>query len=315
RQLLAFSRRQLVEPTVFNLTDLVGDTAKMLQRLIGEDLSLVIRRSKDGGLVRADRGQMEQVLVNLAVNARDAMPHGGTLTIETRIVRLDEAYARERADVRPGEYAALIVSDTGSGMTPEVRARIFEPFFTTKEQGKGTGLGLATSYGIVKQAGGHIAVYSELGHGSTLRAYLPHVIDAPEDTAASPTPLPKGTETILLVEDDDSVRAVAARLLKGQGYTVLVAVNGPDALRLLDTHRARVDMLLTDVVMPAMGGRDVAEHVTRRVPGIRVLFATGYTDDVVLQHRLVEHDVRLIQKPFTRESLARKVRAVLDEPR
>jgi PAS domain S-box-containing protein len=312
RQLLAFSRRQLVEPTIFRVNDLVTEMGKMLQRLIGEDLELVLRVAPDPGAVKADRGQVEQVLVNLAVNARDAMPDGGTLTIETQEIQLDEDYAREHAGVTPGDYIALVVSDTGTGMTPEVQARIFEPFFTTKEPGKGTGLGLATCYGIVKQAGGHLAVYSEVGHGATFKVYLPLVRAAPLEEAVMESPVPRGTETILLVEDDGGVRGVALRVLEGQGYTVLQASNGGAALRLLQAHGDGVDLLLTDVVMPEMGGRELAERVEARIPTIKVLYATGYTDDVVLQHRLIAHDVRMIQKPYTRETLGRKVRAVLD---
>jgi CheY-like chemotaxis protein len=313
RQLLAFSRRQLVEPTVFAVNDLVTEMGKMLQRLIGEDLELVIRVAPNPGAARADRGQIEQVLVNLAVNARDAMPDGGTLTIETGEIQLDEDYAREHAGVTPGDYIALVVSDTGTGMTPEVQARIFEPFFTTKEPGKGTGLGLATCYGIVKQAGGHIAVYSEVGHGTTFKVYLPRVgTVAPED-AVEVASVPGGNEAILLVEDDAGVRGVALRILQGQGYRVLQASNGDEALRILKAQGASVDLLLTDVVMPQMGGRELAERVRALIPAIKVLYTTGYTDDVVLQHRLVQHDVRLIQKPYTRETLGRKVRAVLDE--
>lgn len=313
RQLLAFSRRQLVEPTVFPLNGVVVEMTKMLRRLIGEDLELVVKMAPDAGAVRMDRGQIEQVLANLVVNARDAMPGGGTLTIETQNVQLDEDDARGHGDLAPGRYVFLAVSDTGAGMTDDVKARAFEPFFTTKEQGKGTGLGLATCYGIVKQAGGHIAVYSEVGVGTTMKVYLPLVggeVGTRETVEA--TALPRGTETVLVVEDEGAVRRVAVRVLQGLGYGVVEARDRDEALRVLEVHPGHIDLLLTDVVLPGIGGRELADRVTAARPGIKVLFTSGYTADVILQHRLLEHDVALLQKPFTRESLARKVRDVLD---
>ena len=314
RQLLAFSRRQLVEPTVFNPNTLVADVEKMLRRLIGEDIELTTRMAADLGSLRADRGQIEQVLVNLVVNGRDAMPQGGKLLIETANVTLGEDYAENHADVVPGEFVVLSVSDTGSGMTEEVQQHLFEPFFTTKEHGKGTGLGLATSYGIAKQFGGHIAAYSELGVGSTMKVYLPRVQGEPTQAASGTEAPTRGEETILLVEDEPAVRSMAARMLRAKGYNVIEAVDGDDALRVLAQHAGVVQLLLTDVVLPKMGGRDLAEHVRAARPGIRVLFASGYTDDMILQHRLLEHGARLIQKPYTADLLARKVREALDEP-
>jgi CheY-like chemotaxis protein len=262
--------------------------------------------------VRADRGQVEQVLVNLVVNARDAMPNGGRITVETFTVHLDATYAHTRADVVPGDYVLVSVSDTGHGMTAEVQSHLFEPFFTTKDRSKGTGLGLATSYGIVKQSGGHIAAYSEPGVGTTMRVYLPCVEQAPEPRAVKPEELPRGNETILLVEDDLPVRATAARILGNQGYQVMEAGDAAGALGMLDGKGLTIHLMITDVVLPGMNGRELAEQVAALRPDIRVLYVSGYTDDVILQHRLVERDVTLLQKPFTANSLATKVREVLD---
>ncbi len=313
RQLLTFSRRQIIEPTVFSLKDLVRDTDKMLGRLIGEDIELVTRTEPDLGSVEADRGQMEQVVMNLVVNARDAMPKGGKLVIETANVTLDEEYAASHADVKAGDYVALSVSDSGTGMTEKTMAHLFEPFFTTKEKGLGTGLGLATSYGIVKQSGGHIGAYSEVGIGTTMKAYLPRVAaPAGDDAGPEAAELPRGTETVLLVEDEERVRAVGKRILEGQGYTVLEAADGEKALRLIENHTGSLHLLLTDVVLPKMDGRLLAERVKELLPDVKVLFASGYTEDVVLKHRLLTHEVALLQKPFTMESLLSKVREVLD---
>ena len=312
RQLLAFSRRQLVEPTVFSVNEMTLDLEKMLTRLIGEHIELVSRPNADVVTVRADRGQIEQVMVNLVVNARDAMPNGGQITIETVTVRLDAAYTLTRTDVTPGEYVLISVSDTGHGMTAEVQSHLFEPFFTTKDRSRGTGLGLATSYGIVKQSGGHIAAYSEPGVGTTMRVYLPRVYE-PQDVRPVREPtLPRGSETILLVEDDPPVRATAARILAAQGYRILEAGDGASALAMLKVPGSRPDLVITDVVLPGMGGRELAEEIARLYPGIRILFVSGYTDDAILQHRLVERDVTLLQKPFTASSLAGKVREMLD---
>ncbi len=311
-QLLAFSRKQLVEPKVFIINQLVADIDKMMRRLIGEDVQMTVRLDPELGAVEADRGHVEQVLVNLAVNARDSMPQGGALVIETANVRLDEDYARSHSGVSAGDYVMLAVSDTGAGMSDETKLHLFEPFFTTKSAGKGTGLGLATCYGIVQQSGGHIGVYSEPGVGTTMRVYLPRVADVGTSRPATQEVAARGSETILLVEDDAAVRSITRRMLDAQGYAVIEAPDGPTALKLLDSYPGRVDLLFTDVVLPGMGGRIVAEEARALRPGIRVLFASGYTDDVILQHKLLEHDVSLLQKPFTTESLAKKVRAVLD---
>ena len=313
RQLLAFSRRQLIQPVVFDLNELVGDMDKMFRRLIGEDIKLHGEVAGPACLVRADRGAMEQVLANLVVNARDAMPDGGELTLAVDNITLDESYAALQVDVAPGAYVRLSVSDTGTGMTDEVKARIFEPFFTTKERGKGTGLGLATSFGIVQQSGGHITVYSEPGIGSTFRVYLP-AVPAGERTAAAAasTDAPRGTETILLVEDEAPVRRIAARILTGQGYRVLEAGDAGEALTLLRSTGEQVSLLVTDVVLPGPGGRELADQIHGVRPDIKVIYTSGYTDDVILKHRLVEQGITLIQKPFTRVVLARTVRDVLD---
>ena len=314
RQLLAFSRRQLVEPVVFDMTATVRDMSGMCGRLIGEDVEMRTRFAPDTWTVRADRGHIEQVLANLVVNARDAMPSGGCLTIETSNVTLDTEYVRSKDDVRAGDYVVLSVSDNGVGMTEDVRARLFEPFFTTKDPGKGTGLGLATCYGIVKQAEGHIAVYSEVGLGTTIRVYLPRSgeLATMPIAASAADPLPHGSETILVVEDEPAVRRIAVRLLSTQGYTLLEAENGAEAVAISANHAGTIDLLFTDVVLPGMGGREIAERVQEGRPGIKVLFTSGYTDDAILQHRLLEKDVALLQKPFSRESLTRKVREVLD---
>jgi signal transduction histidine kinase len=314
RQLLAFSRRQLVEPVVFSVNDMVADLEKMLTRLIGEHIQLTTKPAAEIPTVRADRGQIEQVLVNLVVNSRDAMPNGGRVTIETFTVRLDAAYAQSRPDVVAGDYVMISVSDTGHGMTPDVQSHLFEPFFTTKDRSKGTGLGLATSYGIVKQSGGHIAAYSEPGVGTTMRVYLPCVQQAVEPRSAKPDSLPRGSETILLVEDDPPVRATAARILGSQGYRVLEADDADAALAILNRNGAAIQLMITDVVLPGMNGRELAEKVAELRPDIRILYVSGYTDDVILQHRLVERDVILLQKPFTASGLATKVRHMLDRP-
>ena len=317
QQLLAFSRRQVLQPKVVDLNALVTDIEKMLRRLIGEDILFATVLHPRLGNVRADPGQIEQVIVNLAVNARDAMPDGGRLTIETRNVELDESYATEHPTVKPGRYVLLAVTDTGVGMDEETKARIFEPFFTTKVRGKGTGLGLATVYGIVRQTGGHIWAYSEPGKGTAMRVYLPQV-DAPADPVRRSTVDPpeslRGSETILLVEDEAPVRAVTRQLLERNGYTVLEAPDGPAALALLDggTRGAAVDLLLTDVIMPGMSGRELADQLVARQPRLRVLFMSGYTDDAVVRHGMLEPGLAYLEKPFRPPALLRKVREVLD---
>ncbi len=311
RQLLTFSRQQLVEPMALDLNVVVADTDKMLRRLIGEDIDLRVALSSVPTITLADRGQIEQVIVNLAVNARDAMPTGGSLTIETRTIDLDEAYAEGRTDVTPGHYVVLIVADTGDGMSDDAKAHLFEPFFTTKDPGKGTGLGLATCYAIARQFGGHMTAYSERGLGTTMKLYLPctekHAHAAGTELANDGT----GTETVLLVEDDENVRRLTARMLKARGYSVLQAGDGAQALEILDGFPDPVHLLLTDVVLPRMGGRQLAERVVARRPETRVLYMSGYSDDVVLQHRLTEHGVVLVQKPFTADTLVRKVHQAL----
>jgi PAS domain S-box-containing protein len=317
RQLLAFSRKQVLQPRILDLNAVVDETQKMLRRIIGEDIQLVTVLDEHLGLVRADPGQMDQILMNLAVNARDAMPRGGRLTIETGNVALDESYARQHAGVEPGPYVMLAVSDTGHGMTPDVQNRIFEPFFTTKAPGKGTGLGLATVHGIVNQSGGHIFVYSEPGHGTSFKVYLARTDAAevaaplPESTAAQ---LPRGSETIVLVEDEASLRELVRECLEATGYTVLEARHGADALEICEHHEGPIHLLVTDVVMPEMSGRELGERVRAVRPGTHVLYMSGYTDDAVVLHGVLAEDMAFLQKPFTAEALARKVRELLDQP-
>jgi PAS domain S-box-containing protein len=318
QQLLAFSRRQVMQPKVLDLNALVLDIEKLLRRLIGEDVLLTSVLEPGLGHVRADPGQLQQVILNLAVNARDAMPEGGRLTIETHNVELRETYAEEHRAVTPGPYALLAVTDTGAGMTAETQAHLFEPFFTTKGLGKGTGLGLATVYGIIKQTGGHIWVYSELGRGTTFKVYLPRVDEPAEPLEAPSTARPqnlRGTERILLVEDESAVRAVTRQLLQRNGYTVIEAPEGGVALTLLKGGQVSVDLLLTDVVMPGMSGRELAERAVTGRPDLRVLFMSGYTDDAVVRHGILEAGLNYLQKPFHPGALLRKVRDVLDQPR
>jgi signal transduction histidine kinase len=314
RQLLTFSRKQLTETAVLDLNEAIRGVTGMLDRLIGEDLDLQFRLAAGIAPVTADPAQIEQVLLNLVINARDAMPEGGTVIIETRNVTLDDDYVRSHADAVAGEHVALTVSDNGTGISPEAREHLFEPFFTTKGPGKGTGLGLATCYGIARQFGGHIGVYSEVGVGTTVTLYLPATAGGVLHHAASPdtaAAVATGTETILLVEDEAQVRAIVARILRAQGYTVSAAANGADALEILERGDP-VDLLLTDLVMPRMGGRELAERATLLRPKLRVLFTSGYTEDVIVQNRLLAHDIMLLNKPFTRAELAAKVREALD---
>ena len=314
RQLLAFSRRQVLAPKVLDVNAVVANMDKMLRRLLGEDVALVTHLAADLGPVSADPGQLEQVLLNLAVNARDAMPHGGRLTIDTANVFLTEEYAERHHRLPPGPYVLLAVSDTGVGMDEMTQKHLFEPFFTTKEVGKGTGLGLATVYGIVKQSGGYIWVYSEPGHGTTLKVYLPRVPGAAEPlpvAVASPE-LRRGTETVLLVEDAAPVRSLARKGLQGYGYQVLEAADGPAALELSARHPGEIDILVTDVVMPGMSGRELAERLAPARPGMRVLYTSGYTDDAMVHQGVLRSGVAFLQKPFVPETLARKVREVLD---
>jgi PAS domain S-box-containing protein len=315
RQLLAFSRRQVLAPEVVDLNAVVRDSRKMFERLLGEDLEVVVALDADAPCARADRGQLEQVLMNLAVNARDAMPQGGTLTIETAAVRLDEAYCRNHGEASPGHYAMLSIRDTGLGMDGVTRGRIFEPFFTTKATGKGTGLGLAMAYGFMKQSGGHVEVDSEEGRGSEFRLYLPLTAEA-RPSGASKTllgTLPHGDETILLAEDEESVRALTLRILRSCGYHVIDAGNGVDAIRMSRKHDGPIHLLLSDMVMPVMGGRKLAGELSALRPGIRVLFLSGYAYDDVDREGGNGLAEGFLQKPFTPSALAVKVREALDK--
>ncbi|HET7321654.1 MAG TPA: ATP-binding protein, partial [Longimicrobiaceae bacterium] len=299
RQLLALSRRQVLQPRVLDLNQTVQEMEKMLHRVIGEDISLSSHTEPALGHVEADPGQLTQVLLNLVVNSRDAMPQGGQLTISTANVELDDEYVRGKVRVEPGGYVMLAVSDTGTGMDAETRARIFEPFFTTKEMGKGTGLGLSTVYGIVQQSGGHVWVYSEPGHGTTFKIYLPRV-DAPLSTDAAPeAAMATGRETVLLAEDDPAVRVLARRGLEHAGYRVLEADGGEAALALAEEHDGPIHLLLSDVVMPGIGGRELAERLQERREGVAVLFMSGYTDDAILRHGMLNEGTPFLEKPFT----------------
>ena len=312
RQLLAFSRRQVMQMVVLGLNTLIRDLEKMLRRLIGEDVELLTVLTDDLGKVKADPGQIEQVLLNLAVNARDAMPKGGKLIIETANVELDEAYAHSHVAVKPGHYVMLSVSDTGVGMTPEVKKQAFEPFFTTKERGKGTGLGLATVYGIVKQSGGNIWVYSEPGQGATFKIYLPRVEEAlTEEKEKEPPRLFRGVGVILVVEDAEEVRKVVLEVLKSQGYSVLEAADDKDALLICQQYKDTIHLLVSDVVLPGVNGPALARQLVALHPEMKLLFMSGYTEDAIVHHGVLDKGVNYIQKPFTMEGLARKVWEVL----
>ncbi len=312
-QLLAFGRKTMLAPRLLDLNALILDAKAMLGRLIGEDVELRTDLGPGLGKVMADPGQLHQVIVNLAANARDAMPRGGTLTVATANADLDDADVRERAEVRPGAYVRLSVSDTGHGIPDEVRAHVFEPFFTTKELGKGTGLGLASVHGIVRQSEGHIEVHSEPGSGTTFHIYLPRADEhAAEDAARAELPPPGGCETILLAEDEPALRGYARSVLHRLGYTVLDAADGAGALRLWDDHGGAVHLLLTDVVMPRMAGRELAHRLTTRRPDLKVLYMSGYTDDVVVRNGIAEAGAAFLQKPFSPSALALKVRELLD---
>jgi two-component system, cell cycle sensor histidine kinase and response regulator CckA len=316
RQLLAFSRKQMLAPKVLSIQSVVTEMEKILRRLIGEDVQLETSSVVDLGLVKADRSQIEQVILNLAVNARDAMPEGGRLTIETANVDLDESFSHSSVMLSPGPYVMLAVTDNGCGMDVETQAHIFEPFFTTKEKGKGTGLGLATVYGIVKQSGGYVWVYSEPGRGTSFKVYLPRVWDEPtmpgRDRRIEGQRLPQGTETVLLVEDEKGVRELAREYLEMTGYTVIEAENGHTALELAALHSGPIHLLMTDVVMPGISGRELSERVRAIRPEIRVLFMSGYTDQAVVHHGILETDAVLLQKPFTVAALAAKLRDILN---
>src|SRR5256886_2152820 len=315
RQLLIFSRQQVLEPRALDLNSLVGNLEKMFHRLIGEDIELRTKLAAALGAVRGDPGQLEQAIVNLVVNARDAMPEGGRLTIETADVELDRSYVAAHVPTQPGRYVLLAISDTGVGMDDATKARLFEPFFTTKEPGRGTGLGLATVYGIVKQSGGYIWAYSELGHGTTFKIYLPRVAEtaeAPESTRGTPT-LARGSETVLVVEDQEEVRKLTQRVLEARGYAVLAAANGAEALEIVDRHPTPIHLMITDVVMPGMNGREVAQLACAKRSGLKVLFVSGYTGEAVFQHRLLEPGVAVLAKALTPVAPARQTRQGLDD--
>ena len=314
RQLLAFSRKQIIEPEPVDLAKLIEDMHMMLARLIGEDIRLDISAPRQLGLIKADHGLIEQIIVNLVVNARDAMPEGGRLVLEVADQHLDDEYVKRHPYTKPGEYVMLAVSDTGNGMSAEVKQHLFEPFFTTKPLGKGTGLGLATSYGAVKQHGGSIEVYSEPGHGTTFKIYFPRLMEEvtrlKEPTRSEE--IPGGTETILLVEDDPGVLDFSLGVLEHLGYQMLAAASGEIALALAEAHPTAIHLLITDVIMPGMNGRILADRLVSKRPDLRVLFSSGYTENVIVHHGVLEEGINFLGKPFTALSLARKVRDVLD---
>lgn len=320
QQLLAFSRRQVVELQVIDLNSLMVNIDMMLQRLIGEDVELVILPSENLGAVKVDPTQIEQVVVNLAVNARDAMPEGGTLIVETSNIEFGEEELKNHPDMAAGPYVMFAVSDTGHGMSEEVKAHLFEPFYTTKEKGKGTGLGLSTCYGIIAQNKGYIWVYSEIGSGTTFKIYLPSSDVIPQGTerpsGTKSNELPRGSETVLLVEDEEQVRELAARVLRQQGYTVLQASNGVEALSIASRHAdGEIDLLLTDVVMPLIGGRELSIKLRDIHPNVRVIYTSGYTDEAVIRHGMLKPGTDFVQKPYSLAGLTQKIRSVLDEPR
>jgi two-component system, cell cycle sensor histidine kinase and response regulator CckA len=313
RQLLAFSRRQIIEPKILNLNELILNVRQMISRLIGENIELSITLDEDLSPVKIDPGQFEQVLVNLAINASDAMSLGGKLMIQSSNVTLDANYCAMHPDIKPGNFVLLAVSDTGQGMSEEVKEHIFEPFFTTKETGRGTGLGLAMIFGIVKQAGGAIDVFTEVDRGTTFKIYLPR-IEGEIKTLNKPdtAPTPRGSETILLVEDEDNVREVAEAILKELGYNVMVAKNGMEALAVIENSTGNIELLITDIVMPGMNGRELAEHILGTHPEIRVLYTSGYTEDVIVHHGVIEEHINFLGKPYTLQTLGMKIREILD---
>jgi len=314
RQLLAFSRKQVLEPRPLDLNETVNSMLKILSRSLGEDIELQFTPNSGPGVVHADSGQMEQVIMNLAVNARDAMPEGGKLMISLSRAHVDTDYVEQNPEAVPGNYAVLTISDTGTGMSAEVREKIFEPFFTTKDKGKGTGLGLATVYGIVKQHGGHVQVYSEPGSGTTFRIYLPLVADEASTNPESPKTETRhgGSETIFVVDDDRFIRNLILDTLESFGYTLIGAASAEEALQVLQAWNEPVHLLLTDVIMPGMNGRELAEHVMALRPGIRVLYMSGYSGDVIAHRGLLDPDVEYMTKPLTPSRLLKKIREILD---
>src|SRR5437660_2828347 len=313
RQLLAFSRKQLLELKVVDLNTIVSDMDRLLSPLIGENIELMTRLAAGVGRTRADAGQIEQVLMNLVVNAKDAISNGGKISIQTANVHLDDSYRREHKYINPGPYVMISVTDTGLGMDKETQSRIFEPFFTTKEKGKGTGLGLSTVYGIVKQSGGYVFAQSEVGQGTTFRIYLPQVEGAadtigPAKTASTET---GGSETVLLVEDEESVRQLVRETLESKGYTVMEAENGEEGLKIAESHNGPIHMMITDVVMPGISGRELAKRLMQVRPETKVLYLSGYTEDAIVHQGVLETGTAFLQKPFTLQTLSRKVREVL----
>jgi len=315
RQLLAFSRKQIIKPKVINLNDLIEDMRKMLTRVIGEHIDLKVFSKVNLGHIKADQGQIEQIVVNLAVNALDAMPDGGKLSIETSDVAIDDEYCKKHPLCKPGDYVMLAISDTGAGMDMETQQNIFDPFFTTKEEGEGTGLGLATVYGIVKQHDGNIDVYSEVGKGSVFKVYFPRVEEKADSISrkSSLSNLPRGSETVLVVEDESMVRNIAIKILKRQGYNVMHADEGGNAIVMARKRGVPIDLLLTDVVMPNMDGRELADELQGHHPEMKVLFTSGYTEDVIAHHGILDKGLEFIGKPYTPKTLAVKVREVLDK--
>lgn len=311
-QLLAFSRRQIIQPRVISVNAVISQTEKMLHRLLGEDIQLVFALAPEVGNIKADPNQIAQAIVNLAVNARDAMPTGGRISVETANAQLDENYVRTHLGVKPGDFVMIAMSDTGHGMDAATRQRIFEPFFTTKGQGKGTGLGLATVYGMVKQAGGDIWVYSEVGQGTTFKLYFPRVDEAVADAGAGGTEkAAAGGETVLVVEDEHAVRELTVKMLQQLGYVVLSAASGPAALEIAKASGGQISLLVTDVVMPGMSGRQVADQLLSTHPEIKVLYLSGYTENTVIHHGVLDSGVDFLPKPFSREALGKKVREIL----
>jgi CheY-like chemotaxis protein len=311
---LAFSRKQLLQPEVVNLNDMLGQVLKLLRRLISEDIELTLLPSPALGLTKIDPRQFEQVIINLAINARDAMPEGGRLTIETSNSELDDRYTEQNPEARPGHYVLVAISDTGQGMDESTKARIFEPFFTTKELGKGTGLGLAMAYGFIKQSGGHIEVHSTLRHGTVFKLYLPRADEVMPVATVLPeqfTPL-VGTETILVVEDEATIRNLLRRVLQSRGYTILEARDGQEALEVAQQHVGRIDLLITDLVMPRMSGRELARRLAQLQPEVRILLISGYSDKAALDQEMLQASAVFLQKPFSPADLVRKVREVLN---
>ena len=316
QQLLAFSRKQVLDPRVVDIGGWIRDSMRMVGRLLGEHIQVRLELEKDLSPVRVDPTQLTQILVNLSVNARDAMPGGGQLTIEVSNCLLDECYADSRPEVVPGEYVMLSVSDNGMGMSPEVKRRVFEPFFTTKPRGMGTGMGLSTVFGIVKQSGGHISVYSEIDQGTTFNVYLPSADESHRSRPLVDEELgqPRSTETILVVEDELPVISIAVRILESRGFTVFAAQTAEEALQISRTTPEPIDLLLTDVVMPQMSGRQLAEILSVERPGIRVLYMSGYTDNAIVHHGVLDQGIAFLHKPFSRDRLISKIRSVLDRP-